>query len=160
MSSPKSGENAKRPCTQCPWRLSNQGKPHPYGFYTKANLRRLWNEVRGGGKAQSCHLTDPSHPDHILVGAKLGAKAQECPGSVILVMREVGRMATPEGVVNDEGVKLYLATRKKGLKKSGILYWLVQRIQMANVRFFGGSPLPEVDDSDPEIGLPENLAEG
>jgi D-serine deaminase-like pyridoxal phosphate-dependent protein len=58
-------------------------KPHRFGFYTKANLRRLWRQIRGadplGCTAQSCHLTDPQHPHHIAVGAKAGATAQETP---------------------------------------------------------------------------------
>lgn len=149
-----------RPCVQCPWRLANQGKASPGAFYTKANLRRLWNEVRGGGAAQSCHLTDPRHPDHIAAGAKPGAKAQECPGSVILVLRELRELAGADGVISGEPatVKAYHARRKYGLKKTGILYWAVQRIQMAKVKFFNADgPLPEVDVHDPEIGLPEAL---
>ena len=109
-----------KPCDQCPWRLANHGKKHKFGFYTKANLRRLWNQVRGGGTAQSCHLTDPSHPDHVAVGAKPGATAQECPGAVILVLREVQRMADANNVIDAAAPKRYLAGRKKGLTKRGI----------------------------------------
>lgn len=146
------------PCAQCPWRKSNHGKPHKFGFYTKANLRRLWNQIRGGGKPQSCHLTDPSHPDH---GAKPSAKAQECPGAVIIVLREVGKMADDKKLINSDGVSRYLRERKKfGLKKSGVLYWVVERIQMAGVPFLGGEKLPEVNDDDPEIGLPEEFEVG
>lgn len=148
------------PCAQCPWRKSNHGKPHKFGFYTKTNLRRLWGQIRGGGKPQSCHLTDPSHPDHVAVGAKPNAKVQECPGAVIVVLREVGKMANAQKVINDEGVSRYLRERKKhGLKKTGILYWVVQRIQMGGVPFIGEEKLPQVND-DPEIGLPEELEVG
>ena len=93
-----------KPCAQCPWRRSNQGKKHAFGFYTKANLRRLWNQVRGGGNAQSCHLTDPSHPDHIAVGAKADSEARECPGSVIVVKREIAKMANKDRVIDSEGL--------------------------------------------------------
>ena len=153
-------EGMSKPCAQCPWRLSNQEKKHKFGFFTAKNLRRLWKQVRGadpqGCMPQSCHLTDPSHPAHIAVGAKPGAKAQECPGSVILVLREIGKMADAEGVVRDYGLKKYLATRKGGLTKAGIRYWLVNRIgAKGHVVFGGGGPLPEVDQNDPEIGLPE-----
>jgi hypothetical protein len=149
-----------KPCDQCPWRLANQGKKHKFGFYTKANLRRLWNQVRGGGTAQSCHLTDPSHEDHIAVGAKPGATAQECPGSVILVLREVQRMADANNVIDDAAPKRYLAVRKKGLTKSGILYWVFRRIHLSGVPYIGGEKLPEVDQDDPNIGLPAELREG
>lgn len=149
-----------KPCAQCPWRKANQGKKHRHGFYTKANLRRLWNEIRGGGGVQSCHLTDPSHPDHIDAGAKPDAKAQECPGSVILVLREVRKMANPQGVIDTPGVERYLATRKQGLKKNGVLYWCISRIQMGGVPFVGGPKMPVVNEDDPEIGLPPELEHG
>ena len=148
------------PCAQCPWRLSNQGKPHKFGFYTKGNLRRLWNQIRGGGREQGCHLTDPSHPDHVAVGAKPGAKAQECPGSVIVVLREAKKMANADGRIEPEGVERYMATRRNGLKKNGIAYWLISRIQLGGVPIVGGPKLPEVDVDDTEIGLPASLAEG
>lgn len=151
-----------KPCAQCPWRLANQGKPHPFGFYTKANLRRLWNQVRGGGQPQSCHLTDPSHPGHIAAGAKPTAKAQECPGSVIVVTRELKLLAEFGGGVagTKEGLARYLKERRKGLKKTGLLYWVVQRVQFGKAPFFNGDgPLPDIAD-DPEIGLPEEYANG
>jgi hypothetical protein len=153
--------NLSRPCAQCPWRLSNQGRPHPFGFYTKANLKRLWNQVRGGGRPQSCHLTDPSHPDHVAAGAKPNAVAQECPGSIVVVMREIKHLeAFGNGIVGTkEGIARYLKERKKGLKKTGLLYWIVQRIQFGKVPMFNADgPLPEVDVDDVEIGLPEELS--
>ena len=143
-----------RPCDQCPWRLTNQGKRHRFGFYTKANLRRLWNQVRGGGRPQSCHLTDPSHPEHAAVGAKPDSTPRECPGSVILIKREIRAMADETGTVSPTSIDRYLATRRRGITKRGILYWVVQRIQLAGVPMVGGNPLPEVDVDDPEIRLP------
>lgn len=151
---------ANKPCDQCPWRLANQGKKHPFKFYTISNLRRLWNQIRKGGGAQSCHLTDPSHPDHVAVGAKPNAKAKECPGSVIVVLREIGRMADDNREVNSESMAAYFKRRKKGITKQGALYWIVQRIQMGGVPFVGGPKMIAVDESDEEIGLPECLKEG
>ncbi len=116
--------------------------------------------MRGGGQPQSCHLTDPSHPDHIKAGASPNAKAKECPGAVILIMREAARAVEPgTREVNEVGIKHYQKHRKKGLTKHGLLYWLVQRITMAGVPFMGGPKLPEVDVDDPEIGLPDYLEE-
>lgn len=149
-----------KPCEHCPWRLSNQGKKTPWGFYTKTNLRRLWNQIRSGGAEQSCHPTDPGHPDHIAAGAKPGATPRECPGSVILVMREIYSMRDETGTVTPETTKRYLQTRKKGLKKTGLLYYIVQRIQLGGVAFLGGPKMPEVDVDDQEIGLPKELADG
>lgn len=150
-----------KPCDQCPWRLANQGKKHKFGFYTMTNLRRLWKQVRGGGQAQSCHLTDPSHPDHVAVGAKPGATVRECPGSVILVLREIRQLADDKGVVGDKLLlDRYRKTRRKGLTTTGIFYWIVQRMQFGGVPMVGGEKLPEVDEKDPEIGLPEELRVG
>lgn len=51
----------QHPCVHCPWRAANQGKPHPGGWYTKANLQRLWAGMRRGGD-MTCHPTDPAIP--------------------------------------------------------------------------------------------------
>jgi hypothetical protein len=150
----------EKPCDQCPWRLTNQGKKHKLGFYTKSNLRRLWNQIRGGGRAQSCHLTDPSHPDHVAVGAKPGATARECPGSVIIVLRELERMKNSDGVIDTSQVEHYFLTRKRGLTKRGILYWIMQRVKLANVKLMNvDGPLPSVNINDKAIGLPRFLRE-
>lgn len=149
-------ENCEKPCPQCPWRLENQGKKHFGHFYTKVNLTRLWNQIRKGGAAQSCHLTDPSHPDHIAAGASEHAKIKECPGSVILVLREFKLLADSTGHIGETGLFNYLKTRKKGLTKQGIL-WLVSRYTQGGVPFVGGPKLPVVDSEDKEIGLPEYL---
>lgn len=148
-------------CAQCPWRKENQGKRHQDGFYTKANLTRLWNQIRDGGKKQSCHLTDPSHPDHVKAGAPLNATAQECPGSVILILRECRKMADPNGEITDKGVARYKQERKKrGLTPRGLLYWLVGRIQLGAAPMMGEGKLPRVDENDEAIGLPSYLEEG
>lgn len=150
----------KTPCPQCPWRISNHGKRHPNGFFTKKNLTRLWKQLRRGGKPQSCHLTDPSHPDHVTAGAPANATAQECPGSVILILREIQRLAGDNGEVSPLTVDAYLRSRRRGLTRSGILYWIVQRIQFAGVPLIGGTPLPSVDHADATVDLPEHLKEG
>lgn len=148
-----------KPCTQCPWRLANQGKRHFGSFYSKKNLNRLWNQVRGGGNQQSCHLTDPSHPDHVVAGAKTSSTPQECPGSLILIIRELKKIEKlGDGVVTVEAMKKYSATRRKGITKHGMLYWLVARVQFAGVKPVGGLPIPNIPD-DEEIGLPEELRE-
>ena len=145
-----------KPCDQCPWRLKNQGKRHKFGFYTKSNLQRLWNEIRQGGRAQSCHLTDPQHPDHIAVGAKPGAQANECPGSVILIRRELELLGGPERDITEERLKAYRADKsKRRLKKTGLFYWVLERASAFTGTPLGGAPLPDVDPQDPEIGLPD-----
>lgn len=146
---------AQKPCAQCPWRLANQGKRHAFGFYTLKNLRRLWKEVRGGSRAQSCHLTDASH---VAVGAKPGAKAKECPGSVVMVVRELRSLEKIQAEHGGVAVKVYLKERRRGLTRYGLAYWAMTRVGFANVPFMNpDGPLPLVDDDDPEIGLPESL---
>lgn len=151
----------KTACAQCPWRLANQcKKPDPLKFYTKSNLNRLWGLIRRGGNGQSCHLTDPSHPDHVKAGAPENATAQECPGSIIVVMREVERLADGATQIEPEHLDRYLADRKRhGLSKQGLAYWLVSRLQMGGT-ILGGPKLPFVDVKDAEVGLPEHLREG
>ena len=124
-------KSQKNPCAQCPWRRENQGKRHPHGFYTKRNLLRLWNGLRTGKKPQSCHLTDPNHPDHIAVGCKPDSKPVECIGSVALLARELEHLGTlaPGDVIEPEHVDRYLAESKsrRGLTKAGLMYLLIER---------------------------------
>lgn len=143
-------------CSQCPWRLSNQGKRHPGSFYTKANLTRLWNQIRRGGKRQSCHMTDPSHPDHLMAGCKPDTTPKECPGSVLLILREVESMMDSTNYISEEAIKAYLKRRRHGLTKKGILYWLVARIQFADMPLVGSPGLPDVEE-DEGVGLPHHL---
>lgn len=142
------------PCEHCPWRVANHGKRTPWGFYTKANLRRLWNQIRRGGQGQSCHPTDPSHPDHVAAGAKPGSEPRECPGAVILVYREFEKL---QAVAAGQPIEArhcdeYRKQNPQGLTKSGLLYWLIKRYQFGGVPFIGGAKLPEVDRAEPGIG--------
>lgn len=150
------------PCPQCPWRKANQGKRHFGSFYSKANLNRLWNQVRRGGKPQGCHLTDPSHPDHIKAGCSPDALTRECPGSVILILREIRAMAKLAALPNhidQQAIDTYLKRRKLGLTNQGIVYWLISRYQFGGAPLIGEPKLPEVDANDPEIDLPDYLKE-
>jgi hypothetical protein len=141
------------PCENCPWRVTNHGKRTPWGFYTKTNLRRLWNQIRRGGGQQSCHPTDASHPDHIAAGAKPGATVQECPGAVILALREGIKMAEyGGGTITPEAVATYRKRNRDGLTREGILYWIVARYQFGGVPFIGGPKLPDVDVNMEGIG--------
>lgn len=152
----------KTACAQCPWRANNQGKPHRRGFYTKANLRRLWDGLRTGQDPQSCHLTDPSHPDHLEAGAPENATPQECPGSVIIVMRELTELAGGVGgEITRERISAHFHDRpQSGFSVQGLNFWLVARMQLAGQPLIGGPPVPEVDVDDPEVLLPEWLRQG
>jgi len=151
MNEPKT-TSATTPCEQCPWRVANHGKRHPGGFYRKDNLRRLWNQIRKGGRLQSCHPTDAGHADHRkYAGAKPDAKPLECIGSVILILREM-RYAdtldgdTTAGELSPTDFDRYMAeTReRKGLTRDGLLY---QGFSRALPRPIGdGAPLPSVSE--------------
>lgn len=80
-----------KPCSACPWRIENQGKRHPGGWYTKANLRRLWARLRRGEK-MTCHPTDPENPlPEGWPAPPPSATTVECCGSLVLTQREFMR---------------------------------------------------------------------
>lgn len=110
-------ESVSQMCPQCPWRVSNHGKRSPGGFYTKKNLRRLWGQIRRGERAQSCHLTDPSHPDHVAAGAPENAQVRECPGSIALVARELKKLE------NAADWPTYKRENPRGLTLEGAFWW-------------------------------------
>ena len=79
------------PCAACPWRKSNQGKPHPHGWYTKKNLERLWAGLRSGeAPGMTCHPTDLNNevPEGHRAPPET-VEAKECAGALILVIREL-----------------------------------------------------------------------
>ena len=155
----------RAPCSDCPWRLSNHGKRHPGGFFRKDNLRRLWNQIRKGGGMQTCHPTDPSHPDHRKYGgAKEDADTLECIGSVVLVTREMlhaARLGKSNTTVDVTGAELYLkqSPARKGLTRAGLLWAAVVRTIPMPVGI--GIPMPALSqrtvDSE-EIGRPDEPA--
>ena len=153
-----------QPCAQCPWRRANHGKRHFAGFYTKRNLRRLWNQIRRGGGRQSCHITDPGHPDHVRAGAKEDRgkkKPEECFGSLIIVQRELRRRLVGDGdgdTVMPEDIDRYISLySRRGLTKMGLAYYLLSR-QMDPP--FGDGRMMLIPDAildDPAYGLPKEL---
>ncbi len=151
------------PCEHCPWKTCNPGKRTPWGFYTKRNLTRLWNQIRkasGREVGQSCHPTDPKHEDHIAAGAKEGSVPQECAGSIILVFREINKLGNSAAgdVIGKEHLAAYAANEKKfGLTKRGILHWVIGRWQLGGTPFGSGPKLPDVDIDDPTVSKPEYL---
>ena len=157
MAGTKAPEVQSAVCEQCPWRRSNWGKRHAGGFYRKRNLRRLWNQIRGGGGVQSCHLTDTGHPDHVAAGAREG-DVKECMGSVVLVVRELRLLQKiAGGAVEPRHIDYYLADcrTRRGLTRNGLLYYLLQRIQLAGTPV-GAAPLPDPGTAvdDPALGRP------
>jgi hypothetical protein len=102
------------PCLGCPWRTENHGKRHPDGWYSKANLRRLWAGMRRG-EQMSCHPTDASNPVSEAAQEKgyrpapERAQLRECAGAVIMTQREL--MVFQDHVEAGGGFKAYRADR-------------------------------------------------
>src|SRR5690349_1270948 len=106
------------PCSHCPWRTENHGKPHPDGWYTAANRKRLWAKLRRG-ESMSCHPTDPENPVSEkaraagAVVAKEGSQVRECIGAIVLQQREVMRFqAQPDA---------YLKLHSNGMTRRGLI---------------------------------------
>ena len=128
-------------CQDCPWRKSNQGKPHPHGWFTKKNLQRLWGKIRDG-ETMSCHRTDPNNvvPD----GGKPvpgGTIPAECAGMALLVQRELRRLE-PDPLGYDR--------RSPNLSKRGILYWAFSRCGPLAGTVVGGVPMLLIEE-DPDV---------
>ena len=139
-----------KPCAACPWRRSNQGKRHPGGWYTKANLRRLWNKLRGGER-MTCHPTDPDNP--VPTGREPvpeDAVTHECCGALILQQREFmalqSRLAAP-GADAKSAMKQYRKDQPRGLTREGVMV-LLNRALFGSVE---GSTMTRPDLSDPDV---------
>ena len=123
------------PCAECPWRTVNQGQRHPHGFYSKANLRRLWAGLRRGER-MSCHPTDSRMAE--FEGYEHTAEVEtthECMGALVLVQREAQKF---QDIVAEfgwaEGSMLYRRRHPMGLTREGLAA-TVERV------IFAGSPL-------------------
>ena len=81
-------------CATCPWRREHHGKPHPAGWYTLANLRRLWNGIRSGAApGMVCHSTDPASAQYgSTKPVPETATPRECGGALALMYRETKRL--------------------------------------------------------------------
>lgn len=146
-------------CAACPWRRSNQGKPHPHGWYSKRNLRRLWTGLRTGeAPGMTCHPTDSNLlvPDGYRE-ARPDAETVECSGALLLVQRElriVERMVLAEEI---GGTREYLRTRRRGLTRAGLMWWIGSRYQFAGTPL-GGAPMPGIPE-DPDVGYDDAVPE-
>lgn len=143
-----------RACDACPWRQSNQGKRTSGGWYTKANLRRLWNGLKtGDAPGMTCHPTDPDNPPSDEgKQAKPGAETHECYGALLLIAREV-RLATELCETHQgDAFKEYRKLRPKGLNKWGMAHWIMR---WAAPTPFTGGVLPTEITEDDDIQHPD-----
>lgn len=143
-----------RACADCPWRLANQGKRHPHGFYSKANLRRLWNGMRRGAQ-MSCHPTDSRMAEFEgYEQTALRENVHECAGYLILVQRELAKFGhiceERDKLGLKDGFRAYRREHPMGLLRDGLAK---HGFNMAMV--WPGNPAARLMDiSDPDVGYP------
>ena len=134
-------------CATCPFRLANQGKPHPANWYSLKNLRRIWNGIRtGAAPGFTCHASDPESKNYgSTVQVPDTCQPRECGGLLIVVQRHVrdaGESTT---------LKEYRGHHRYPMTRAGIAHWV-------NRALFGsmnGSAPPDVACPNPEkVGLP------
>ena len=101
---------ADHPCAACPWLTANHRRPHPDGWYSDANRRRLWSGLRtGDAPGMTCHPTDPNNQpvgDHVVT--------RECTGAWLLVAREATAFE------HSESWSDYTSGRKLAMTKVGM----------------------------------------
>jgi len=146
---------AQRPCPGCPWRTENQGKRHPGGWYTKANLRRLWAGMRRGGD-MSCHPTDPSNP--VPAGSRpapANATTLECAGSLILKQREIMRFQRlAKENPGQDPFRVYRSRHPHGLTRDGVLA-VAERAMFGGIPVVGGRKMTTPDLNQSGVGAPD-----
>lgn len=99
------------PCAACPWLTGNHRRPHPEGYYTDANRRRLWNGLRTGeAPGMTCHPTDPENQP-----VKDVQRTRECAGAVILAQRELTAFEASGNLAE------YRRGRKLAMTREGLL---------------------------------------
>ena len=151
----------ERACAHCPWRLSNQGKPHPHSFYSKRNLARLWAGLRSGrAPGMTCHPTDPRMAEFEGYEATADRELmRECAGALTLMWREVMHFQeiakeAERGELMTNALREYRRRFPHGLTRRGL-------VEVVTRFTFGGTPFaratPGVDNilvNDPEVGYP------
>lgn len=151
-----------RACAHCPWRLSNQGKRHPHGFYSARNLRRLWAGLRSGeAPGMTCHPTDPEMAD--FEGYENLADREvthECAGAVVLVTREAKRFEAickriDRGEVAGNAFKQYRLEAPRGMTRAGLIEVIMGRFLFGDTPL-GGPKIHVISDTvnDPDVGYP------
>lgn len=87
---------AKQACNECPFRKSNQDKPHAAGWFDPENVTRLWRSI-AHGSSLGCHKFDsPDWTGFDELAALEGYKTpvnidgrKECAGTTGLIWREI-----------------------------------------------------------------------
>ena len=153
--SPEPDRAAATPCHECPWRVSNQGRPVPAGsvgsFDRRGRIVR-WRDLRTG-TTFVCHLSvgdrkefpNGADPEWVAMGFEAipeHARRRECAGSVAAGLRE-------KRLLDDAGSwEEYLERRPHGFTREAVALW-GRRIEGQEVA--GKAPLRQVEIADVEI---------
>lgn len=122
-------------CDGCPWLKVNHRKRHVNKWYTKSNLRRLWNGLRKGeAPGMLCHATDPNAGEYMGASNIKSGKESECGGAVLLIGLNIAA----------------LGEKKEQPYKPGITKWGLSAI-LGRYLMRG---IPSVVDRRDEVGLP------
>lgn len=152
---------APRACSRCPWRLANQGQPHPHGFYSKVNLRRLWGGLKDGER-MTCHPTDPRMCEFEGYEHQAGKPVtRECAGALTLIQRELylfmaaAKQATAAG--DTSALKRYRAERVRGqaMTPAGLQCHALSLASAGDVPMLGIRAMPGLglgQLNDPDVG--------
>lgn len=148
---------AQSPCQACPWRVENHGVRTPDGWYTKANLKRLWNGLRSGeAPGMSCHPTDPRNPlsdEQKVAGYKEApghSEVRECAGSVILMQREL--MLFQEVVNSGGSYSEYRRQSQSPMRKQALLV-VAMRASGLPTFMTGGAPMRQDHDLTEKVSM-------
>lgn len=128
------------PCSACPWRTENHGKPHPDGWFTARNRERLWTQMKTGER-MSCHPTDPDNPLPPGAPPVKATETHECAGVLILFQREAVKI---QSFPAPHAFRLYRKAHPRGLTKAGVAV-LISRTVFGGVPMVGGPKMPLLD---------------
>jgi hypothetical protein len=130
---------ADKPCAACPWLTANHRRPHPEGWYSDANRRRLWNGLRTGeAPGMTCHPTDPENQpvgEHVVT--------RECTGAWLLIAKETKAFEESSSFAE------YRRGRKLAMTRGGFL----EAISALMPPPFGRGLKVKLDDAPVSIGL-------
>lgn len=151
----KSAPANPKACASCPWRIKNQGTPHPDGWYRASNLARLWAKLKRGD-SMSCHKTDPNNP--VPEGTKPvpeGTTIHECTGALTLQQRELMNFQDIAKTEGKKALKIYKQQHPNGMSREGMLV-LVERAMFGGTQI-GGLEMSSPNLNDMEVGYPAKL---
>ncbi|WP_299517980.1 hypothetical protein [uncultured Serinicoccus sp.] len=125
-------QNARTPCAECPWRVSNIGRPVPddyQGTYDRPQRVAVWSSVRHGSR-ELCHLSvgadvfphqdDPAWQSLGYVSTPSGAIKRECGGYVAALERELERLS------GFDTFEEYQQAYPNGLTREGLQYLIAR----------------------------------